>query len=196
MLSEKKNSENLENAGNEQLNHSMREINNQGQNPRGFNIFLAHGISPHELRSLRLLYHLSYIHNNLANNRQVDMSPQTMIQREENWLRARMNNTRNNMINNINNYRGNIIIRNPRNNTITLYVNSNMNGIRHRRLYRHVHYEPNINFLLGFIFGLILNVFALCIMMISRPRPKFKIGLMIGMLLSICITFPFMIESK
>lgn len=194
MLSEKKNTENLENEGNEQMNHSMREINNQGQNPRGFNIFLAHGISPHELRTIRLLYHLSYLHNNLANNRQIDMSPQTMIQREENWLRAQMNN---NMRSNINNYRRNIIIRNPRNNTITLYVNSrNMNGMRQRRFYRQIYYEPNINFLQGFIFGLVLNVFSLCIMMISRPRPKFKIGLMLGMLLSICITFPFMLESK
>ena len=194
MLSEKKNTENLENVGNEQMNHSMREINNQGQNPRGFNIFLAHGISPHELRTIRLLYHLSYLHNNLANNRQIDMSPQTMIQREENWLRAQMNN---NMRRNINNYRQNIIIRNPRNNTITLYVNSrNINGMRQRRFYRQIYYEPNINFLQGFIFGLVLNVFSLCIMMISRPRPKFKIGLMLGMLLSICITFPFMLESK
>ena len=194
MLSEKKNTENLENVGNEQMNYSMREINNQGQNPRGFNIFLAHGISPHELRTIRLLYHLSYLHNNLANNRQIDMSPQTMIQREENWLRAQMNN---NMRSNINNYRRNIIIRNPRNNTITLYVNSrNMNGMRQRRFYRQIYYEPNINFLQGFIFGLVLNVFSLCIMMISRPRPKFKIGLMLGMLLSICITFPFMLESK
>jgi hypothetical protein len=57
MLSEKKN-ENIESFGNEQLNNSFREINAENQNnqnnnaQRGFNIFLAHGISPMELRIL------------------------------------------------------------------------------------------------------------------------------------------------
>ncbi len=199
MLSEKKNSENLQNVENEEMNNSIREIdNNNHQNPRGFNIFLAHGLSPNELRTIRILYHLSYLHNNIANNRNVDMSPQAMFQREENWLRTQMNNNRsirNNYHNNY--YRRNIIIRNPRNNTITLYVNNNnLDGIRQRRFYRHAHYEPNILFLQGFIFGLVLNVFTLCIIMVTRPRTKFKIGLMLGMLLSMCITFPFMVETK
>ena len=196
MLSEK-NNENL-NVENEQMNNSMREIdNNNNLNPRGFNIFLAHGISTNELRILRTLYHLSYLHNNIANNRNIDMSPQAMFQREEDWLRAQMNHSnirRNNYYNNY--YRRNIVVRNPRNNSVVLYVDHNLSGIRPRRIHRHANYEPNILFLQGFIFGLVLNVFSLCIIIISRPRPKFKIGLMLGMLLSMCLTFPFMAESK
>ena len=68
MLSEKKNTVNLENIENEQINNSMREIDNQNNNrPRGFNIFLAHGVSPNELRTLRVIYHLSYIFYQLKN---------------------------------------------------------------------------------------------------------------------------------
>ena len=200
MLSEKKNSVNLQNIENEQINNSMREIDNQHQNnniPRGFNIFLAHGISPNELRTLRIIYHLSYIHNSIANNRNIDLSPQAMFQREENWLRAQMNNMRNNYNNY--NYRRNIIIPNPRNNSVMVYINHNMNNNRFRQrryYYREVNYEPNINFLQGFIFGMVLNIFSLCILMISRPRPKFKFGLLLGMIFSFCITFPFMLEQK
>ena len=194
MLSEKK-TENL-NVENEQMNNSMREIdNNNNQNPRGFNIFLAHGISTNELRILRTLYHLSYLHNNIANNRNIDMSPQAMFQREEDWLRAQMNHSGIRR-NNYNNYYGrNIVVRNPRNNNVVLYVNQ-LSGIRPRRFHRHANYEPNIIFLQGFIFGLVLNVFSLCIILISRPSPKFKIGLILGMLLSMCLTFPFISEPK
>ena len=192
MLSDKKESENLHNTDNEQINNSMREIDNHNRNDgmlRGFNIFLAHGITPNELRTLRLIYHLSYLHNNLLRGRNIDLSPQAMFQREENWLRGQLNN-------NIRNRR-NIVIRNNRgNNYMTLYVNNNGNRFRERRYYRHFNYEPNINFLQGFIFGVVLNVFAICILMISRPRAKFKIGLVFGMLLSFCLTFPFMLEPK
>ena len=195
MLSEKRNSVNLQNTENEQINNSMREIDNQHQNnnvPRGFNIFLAHGISPNELRTLRIIYHLSYIHDSIANNRNIDLSPQAMFQREENWLRAQINNMRNNY-----NYRRNIIIPNPRNNTVTVYINNNMNNrIRQRRYYREVNYEPNINFFQGFIFGMVLNIFSICILMISRPKPKFKFGLLLGMIFSFCITFPFLLEQN
>ena len=196
MLSEKK-TENL-NVENEQMNNSMREIDNNNyiQNPRGFNIFLAHGITTDELRILRTLYHLSYLHNNIANNRNIDMSPQAMFQREEDWLRAQMNHNRIRRNNYNNYYRRNIVVRNPRNHNVVLYVDHNLRGIRPRRLNRHANYEPNIIFLQGFIFGLVLNVFSLCIIIISRPRPKFKIGLMLGMLLSMCLSFPFMVESK
>ena len=195
MLSEKRNSVNLQNTENEQINNSMREIDNQHQNnnvPRGFNIFLAHGISPNELRTLRIIYHLSYIHDSIANNRNIDLSPQAMFQREENWLRAQINNMRNNY-----NYRRNIIIPNPRNNTVTVYINNNMNNrIRQRRYYREVNYEPNINFFQGFIFGMVLNIFSICILMISRPKPKFKFGLLLGMIFSFCITFPLLLEQN
>ena len=193
MLSEKKNQEHLENIENEQVNNSMREIGNQNQIPRGFNAFLAYGISPNELRTLRLVYHLSYLHNNGGNIRNNDWSPQAIYQREENWLRSQINNNMRNL-NNMSNFRRNIIIRNPGITVIRLnHNNNNWNRIRLRRHYR---YEPNINFWQGFIFGLILNVFTLCILMISRPRPKFKFGLFVGMMLSICISFPIMLDLK
>lgn len=198
MLSEKKNTISSDNIENEQINNSMREIDNQHQNnniPRGFNIFLAHGISPNELRTLRIIYHLSYIHNNIANNRIIDLSPQAMFQREENWLRTQMNNMRNNSNYN---YRRNIMIANPRNNTITLYVNHNSmnNRFRQRGHYRQYNYEPNINILHGFLFGLILNIFSIFIFMINTPRPKFKLGVLLGMILSICFAFPLMLDKK
>lgn len=193
MLSEKKNSDNLQNIENEQVNNSMREIGNQNQIPRGFNVFLAYGISQNELRTLRLVYHLSYLNNNSGNIRNIDWSPQAIYQREENWLRSQINTNNIRNYNNMNNYRRNIVIRNPGINIIHVNHNNNWNGIRVRSYYR---YEPNINFWQGFIFGLILNIFTLCILMISRPRPKFKIGLIFGMLLSICITFPFILDSK
>ena len=112
------------------------------------------------------------------------MSVQSMYQREENWLRAQLNNL---------NRRRNVI--NPENRTLSLNTN-NRNRFRGREHFRRRRREPNINFLQGFIFGVVLNVFALCILMISRPRAKFKIGLVFGMLLSFCLTFPFMLEPK
>ena len=203
MLSDKKNFQ-QNNTENEQLNNSIREINNHQNNPnnipRGFNIFLSHGISPNELRALRILYHLSTLHNSIVNHRNMDWSAQAMFQREENWLRTQMSQNHNiqNNINynrNSNRNRNAIILRNPRNNSITLYIShGNFNRFRQRRYYRNNTYEPNINFLQGFIFGFVLNIFALCIMLISRPRPKFKIGLVFGMILSISITFPFMLD--
>ena len=110
---------------------------------RGFDIFLAHGISSNELRTLRLIYHLSYLHNNMVRGRYVDLSPQAMYQREENWLRSQINNNLRNYHNNY--HRRNIIIRNSRGgNSVTLYVNNNGNRFRQRRYYRQYNYEPNI----------------------------------------------------
>ena len=113
MLSEKKNSDNLQNIENEQVNNSMREIGNQNQIPRGFNVFLAYGISQNELRTLRLVYHLSYLNSNSGNIRNIDWSPQAIYQREENWLRSQINTNNIRNYNNMNNYRRNIVIRNP-----------------------------------------------------------------------------------
>ena len=65
-----------------------------------------------------MLYHLSILHNSIFNNRNIDWSAQAMYQREENWLRAQMNRNLQNSMRN----RNAIILRNPRNNSITLYV--------------------------------------------------------------------------
>jgi hypothetical protein len=196
MLSEKEN-ENIESFGNEQLNNSFREINAENQNnlnnyaQRGFNIFLAHGISPMELRTLRYIYHLSYLHNNRYNARNIDWSPQAIFRREETWLNSRVNNYYRMLNQNTYNRRG-IIIRNPMNNTFYLFVQGNR--FRPRNFYRQTNYEPNINFLVGFIFGIFLNIFSICILMIRHPRAKFRVGLILGMILSMIFTLPLIIQ--
>ena len=194
MLSDKNNSDNINNP---QINNTMNEIENHNlennNNQRGFNIFLSHGVSLNELRYLRILFHLSYIRNSIINNTitNIDMSPQAIYEREENWLRAQINNNLRNYYN-YNNYRRNVLIRNPSNNII--YVNDNIYRYRPRR-YEYI-YEPNINFLKGFILGMILNIFSLCIILISRNRLKFKIGLIFGMLLSLSIALPFILNPN
>lgn len=197
MLTDKKNYEEQHKTENEEINNSIREIDSQQNNPnnipRGFNVFLSYGISPQELRTLRMLYHLSILHNSIFNNRNIDWSAQAMYQREENWLRAQMNRNLQNSLRN----RNAIILRNPRNNSITLYVSHGYgNRFARRRFVRNHSYEPNANFLQGFMFGFILNIFSLCILMISRPSIKFRIGLIFGMLLSCCVTLPFLLSPQ
>ena len=186
MLSEKKES----NYENNELNNSINDIHNQ-QNingmRRGFDVFLNYGLSPIELRTLRFIFHLSILRNNIHNfNRPIDFSLQAMYEREEEWLRNQMeNNTRNNQINQFRNQRNDIHL-------LVYNNNNNLYGIRARRYFRNNNSEPNINFLRGFFFGLVLNVFSIILIACFRLRPKFKIGVLFGMMLSICIAFPFM----
>ena len=191
MISEKKEHELNNSIENEQMNNSMQAINSQetGHNiPRGFDIFLRHGVSENELRTLRLIYHLSYLHQNLLTNinnnnyshRNIDMSVQSMYQREENWLRAQLNNL---------NRRRNVI--NPENRTLSLNTN-NRNRFRGREHFRRRRREPNINFLRGFILGAILNCFTLIFLLFGRERLKFKLGLLFGMIFSFFISFFYM----
>ena len=173
MLSEK---EHLENTNNEQVNNSIHEMSYNNQNiPQGFNIFLQYGFTQNEIRGLRMIYHLSTLRNSIANGRNIDLSLNAMYQRENNWLRNNNSNSNTNN-NNINNNRSNIV-------RINLNNNNNNGFVRRRyiRIYRH---EPNISFFQGLMFGIILNIFSLFILMIVRYRPKFKIGLILGMVIS------------
>ena len=180
MLSEKEHLENLDAPENEQVNNFINQMHNNNinqniniNNPQGFNIFLQYGFTQDEVRGLRMIYHLSALRNSIANGRNLDLSSNAMYQRENNWLR----NVNNNNINY--NNRGNIV-------RIRLNNDNGFRRLRYNRIYRH---EPNINFLQGFLFGFVLNIFSLFILMIVRYRPKFKMGVMFGMILS----FSFMI---
>ena len=184
MLSKKEHLENLDARENEQVNNSINQMHNNNinqniniNNPQGFNIFLQYGFTQDEVRGLRMIYHLSALRNSIANGRNLDLSSNAMYQRENNWLRNVNNN------NNINyNNRGNIV-------RIRLNNDNGFRRFRYNRIYRH---EPNINFLQGFLFGFVLNIFSLFILMIVRYRPKFKMGVMFGMILS----FSFMILAN
>ena len=170
MLSEK---EHLENTDNEQINNSIHEMSYNNQNiPQGFNIFLHYGFTQNEIRGLRMIYHLSALRNSIANGQNIDLSLNAMYQRENNWLRNNNNSNINN--NNINNNRRNIV-------RINLNNNNGFGRRRYIRIYRH---EPNISFFQGLMFGIILNIFSLFILMLVRYRPKFKIGLILGMVIS------------
>jgi hypothetical protein len=166
MLSEKSH---LENTDNEQMNNSIHEMANNGQNiPQGFNVFMQYGFTQDEIRGLRMIYHLSALRNSIANGRNLDLSLNAMYQRENNWLRNSHNN--NNGINN----RGRNVVR----------IQINNNGFGRRRYIRIYRNEPNISFFQGLMFGIILNIFSLFILMIVRHRPKFKMGLIFGMIFS------------
>ena len=178
MLSEKEHLENLDAPENEQVNNSINDMHNNNinqniniNNPQGFNIFLQYGFTQDEVRGLRMIYHLSALRNSLANGQNLDLSSNAMYQRENNWLR----NVSNNNANYNNNNRGNMV-------RIRLNNDNEFRRMRYNRLYRH---EPNINLLQGFLFGFVLNIFSLFILMIVRYRPKFKMGVMFGMILSV-----------
>ena len=115
-----------------------------------------------------MIYHLSSLRNSIANGRNIDLSLNAMYQRENNWLRNNGNNNNNN---------------NERRNYVRIMLNNN--GFRRRRYARVYRYESNISFIQGFFFGIVLNIFSLFVLMIVRYRPKFKLGLTLGMIISV-----------
>ena len=166
MLSEKK----IENESqeNEQVNNSIHQMNNiqNINNNQGFNIFLQYGFTQDEIRGLRMIYHLSALRNSIANGRNIDLSLNAMYQRENNWLRNNGNNNNN-----------------ERRNYVRIMINNN--GFRRRRYARVYRYESNISYIQGFFFGIVLNIFSLFVLMIVRYRPKFKLGVLFGMIFSV-----------
>ena len=179
MLSEKEHLENADAPENAQVNNSINQMHNNNinqniniNNQQGFNIFLQYGFTQDEVRGLRMIYHLSTLRNSIANGRNLDLSLNAMYQRENNWLRNVSNN--NNVNYNNNNNRRQLV-----------GIRLNNYGFRRRGYYRIVRRESNINFFHGFMFGIVLNIFSLFLLMIVRYRPKFKLGVMIGMIISI-----------
>ena len=163
MLSENKHLENPNNPNAVEVNNSIHQMNNNNinaNNMQGFNVFIQYGFSPDEIRAIRMIYHLSQLRNNMANGRNLDLSLNAMYQRENNWLG------------------------NNRRNYVRINLNDNNNGrlIRRRRRYR---IESNLSILQGFMVGILLNIFSIFILMIVRYRPKFKLGVLFGMIFSV-----------
>ena len=163
MLSENKHLENPNNPNAVEVNNSIHQMNNNNinaNNMQGFNVFIQYGFSPDEVRAIRMIYHLSQLRNNMANGRNLDLSLNAMYQRENNWLG------------------------NNRRNYVRINLNDNNNGrlIRRRRRYRN---ESNLSILQGFMVGILLNIFSIFVLMIVRYRPKFKLGVLFGMIFSV-----------
>ena len=188
-----------EGFNNEQIQQNIREVLNN-RNPRnmrrGFNIFLLHGLSNIELRTMRVLFHLSAYHQSMLRGNQLDWSEEGMLEREERWLINQLNGP---LLNNNNNNNGNnnndneqerdnereMINRN--NNYISLNINANENDDLIRRRYItnliNFEFEPNYLFLIGFCFGFLVNIFGF-ILLLCKFKRRFKIGLFCGIIIS------------
>ena len=188
------NDNNIENNNNNTLNreqlNNIRDIlngRNQRNIRRGFNIFLLHGLSVIELRTLRILFHLSAQQQSLLRGEDLDWSEEAMYQREERWLINQINSPLFNNNNNDNdserdNEREMI---NINNNYISLNIND---GDTTRRRYivnlLNLEFEPNYFFLMGFCVGFLINIFGFSLLLCSFKK-KFKIGLICGIIISI-----------
>ena len=157
-----------------QINQSINEINERNNEilQRGFNRFLNYGITIQELHLLRFLFHSAMYQQARIRGIEFEWSVQSMIEREENWLRSQVRNN-NNQIN--------------RGRYITLLIRNDFDNHDLRRRRRIIDYEPNFCFFQGLIIGFLLNIFTILFLLIFRFRPKFKIGLQIGMIFGICI---------
>ena len=192
---------------NEIYNHISAIDNNYERNlGRGFNIFLSHGVGIIELRMMRLLFHISLHQQSLHRGMNLDWSEEGMFRREERWLinqlhNSSINNENNNEPQERDNEREIIINRssNNNNNYISLSINdnSNINDILRRRIIENINFEfePNYYFLMGFCVGFITNFFGL-LLLICKFRPRFKIGLLFGTLLSMFFFFMTIFAGK
>lgn len=112
----------------------------------------------------------------------VDWTPQAVLAREEEWL----NNNRG-VPNNINN--GNVNLQN----VDLVIMNRNMfygNDIMQQRLRRHLigmEEENNRMFACGLLIGMVCNIYTIFFLLFCNPRPKFKKGLQLGMVIGTII---------
>jgi hypothetical protein len=190
------------NLNSEEINNNLREITNE-PNPRnlrrGFNIFLLHGLSYFELRTLRLLFHLSTYQQSLLRGVVLDWTEEGMYQREERWLINQLNGPLFSSNNNNEQERDNEterIIRN--NNYISLNINENENDEIERRYIENLinfNFEYSYLFLMGFCFGFLVNIFGF-LLLFCKFKPRFKIGLICGMLISIIFFFTTILSTR
>ena len=155
----------------EELNNNLNDINNNQNDEnhpmRGFDLFLLYGLALNEVRTLRLLFHLSAYQQSLLSGVPLDWTAEGIYQREESWLLNQLRRDNRNEDNN--------------ENYMTLYINEGGLLIRNRN-----EYQNNIMyiFLLGFFLGFITNISGI-LLLICRFRPLFKLGLICGMITSI-----------
>ena len=152
----------------EELNNNLNEINNNQINEnnqiRGFDLFLEHGLNSNEVRTLRVLFHLSQYQQSLLNGVPLDWTSEGIYQREESWL--------------LNQFRGQNRNEENNENYLTLYVNEG--GLLYRN---RSEYQNNMIYIVlsGFIMGFITNVSGI-LLLICRFKALFKLGLICGMI--------------
>jgi hypothetical protein len=114
---------------------------------------------------MRLIFHSNFIHE------QHDWTPEAILEREESWLYG---NGRDDFLNNNNSINFAMYHRN------TIYgsylLRSSLNNSFLNRV------ENNRKFFLGLLIGTICNIYTIFILLLFNFRPKFKIGLQLGML--------------
>ena len=164
----------------EEINNNLEELNsnaninnnNQRRNRGGFDVFLFHGLTAEEIRTLRLIFHFSQAQESLMTGVPLDWSIEGIYQREERWLINQINEMFNRNTHRNNNY-------------ISLNVNDNPLFIGRNNF--EIFYEQQIDlrivFILGFLVGLITNVLGI-ILLFCRFRATFKLGLICGMIIS------------
>lgn len=167
------------------ITQSTQEINsNYVLLTRGFNQFLLYGMSQDELHLLRLSFHTSIYNQYLQRNLVLDWSYEAMLQREEDWLRAQMNNASN----------SNRIVRNP---LLSLIIRGGDDIRMRERERRPLYDEPNICFVQGFLSGILLNIFSIIFLILYNFKRKFKLGMQIGMVIGISIfVLPFLTLNR
>ena len=194
MLLQKEENENEDNnnINRDNIQNNIREVID-GRNPRysrrGFNIFLLHGLSLNELRTMRILFHLSASQQSLLRGEDLDWTEEAMLQREERWLISQLNGPLlNNNNNNEEQERDNereTIIRNNNNTYIRLNINENDGvRIRYEETLFNFEFEPIYAFLIGFCVGFIVNFFGI-FLFFCRFHKRFKIGLIWGIITSL-----------
>ena len=157
-------------------NNNSNQNNNGIRNHGGFDIFLSHGLNAQEIRTLRLIFHLSAAQESIINGTSLDWSPEGIYQREERWLI--------NQISNI--YNPNRNREDSHNQYISLNINEGalFSGGNNLLLFYDNEFNERFAFMLGFFVGFLTNIFGILILF-CRFKAYFKFGVVCGIILSI-----------
>ena len=78
----------------DELNENQNQNNDQNNNQRrngGFDVFLSYGLNPEEVRTLRLIFHVTAAQESIMTGIPLDWSAEGIYQREERWLINQIN---------------------------------------------------------------------------------------------------------
>lgn len=168
------------------------ENNTNTNNRRGFDRLLDWGTSQTEIYNMRLLFHASYMINNRIENyeNREFWTREAIYQREEEWYN---NNERNNdsISNSLSrlpieqSYLRNLLLirsqRRIRENSVLLVDNASNNQ---EIINSNLSSERNIMFVIGLIIGFFLRYFVIFYICLCPMKPKLKLGLLFGGLIS------------